>query len=256
MGMIDVSIYGNLILDKVCRVSQYRHASSNNCTLMTSSPGGIANVAAAIARLNNNLSLTVNSVVGDDIASSITKQWFLDLAEKTDARIDIVLEPSPTHTSEAVIICDTDNNNRGSIVQWGACTELSSLTDHDSRWCHIIYADKLPNLDINSLKEISKKSIISLDLCSDNQTRETKDKILSALPHVDYLFASSEEARCLTGRTTDVGACQEISKHIRLTPIIHNPSGSVFFDRGSNQAKQVSTPILVERGANLSLIHI
>tara|TARA_B100000085_G_scaffold123031_1_gene111988 strand:- start:581 stop:1489 length:909 start_codon:yes stop_codon:yes gene_type:complete len=231
--MYDVSLYGNLILDTTYCVNDYSHGESNTCLDKKISPGGIANVAAAISRIEPTLNINIESKIGGDISGRYAKKWFANL-KKLGYNVNANMIETSKPTSEAIIISDLLNMNRSSIVNWGACQEINKLNDYSSRWCHILYVDKLPNLDLNSLKYLSENSIISIDLCSSNHNDKTREKILSMLPYVDYVFASSEEGRCLIGKEKDYDIALAIAKNARGWAVIHSPDGS-FISNGQHK---------------------
>jgi len=239
MRSSDICLHGNLILDKVYKINNFRSNDSNECFGTYESPGGIANMVRAFAQLNPSLRLTVDSALGADDGGKYIKRWFRHFKELRLATVDLLLTESQTSTSEALILCDTGKSERTSVVNWGACAELSELSKVDARWHHIVYLDKLPNLDIQSLKELSKTSIISADLCSAKHTQEQRNKILSMLEHVDYIFASSEEARSLTRMVNDHSASRELGKVVKKYAIVHTPNGSSFSNGVNNEVGRI-----------------
>ena len=246
----DVSLYGNLILDTTYCVKNYSHGESNVCYEKNISPGAIANVAFALSRIAPDLSVNVESKIGSDSSGIYAKKWFANL-KKLGYNIDANMIETSKPTSEAIIISDLLNMDRSSIVRWGACQDIDTLSECNSKWCHVLYADKLPNLNLNSLKKLSKRSIISIDLCSSNQSEQTKEKILSMLPYVDYVFASSEEGACLTGEESDYNTALAVAKKARGWAIIHSPDGSSVSDGKQKNTKSYKVQNKIQKQVNV-----
>jgi sugar/nucleoside kinase (ribokinase family) len=247
----DVSLYGNLILDNTYCVENYSHGESNICHNKSLSPGAIANVASALCRLSVATSININSIVGEDISGRYIEKWLTNLNKMRLNKVKTNLIKCLDPTSEAIIISDLQNKTRSSIVNWGACQKIKTLKDHKSKWCHILYIDKLPKLDLNSLKKLSENSIISVDMCSSNQTEEIKEKILSMLPHVDYVFASSDEGRCLTNAEEDYIVAKSIAELSRGWAIIHSPEGSFISNGSHEQTTQHKVQNKIEESVNV-----
>tara|TARA_Y100001972_G_scaffold34677_1_gene43056 strand:+ start:1743 stop:2624 length:882 start_codon:yes stop_codon:yes gene_type:complete len=259
----DLTVYGNLILDNTFCVEQYAHEESNICTARHMSPGASANVVSAISRLDSALSVNISSIIGDDTAGRYIEKWFLNFKKLNSINLNLNLEKSYQNTSEAVIISDLTNKSRSSIVNWGACQTLRNLKNFNSKWSHILYLDKLPNLDLNSLKKLSEESIISVDLCSSNQDLETRETMISMLPYIDYVFASFEEGCCLAQENNPYDASRFIAKKTRGWCILHSPDGS-YISEGSHQttkkynvADKVTGPVnVLGAGDNLATAFI
>lgn len=249
--LYDIGLYGNLILDNTYCVKEYLHEESNICYGKKMSPGAIANVAVAIARLSPELSINVQSKLGQDIPGRYIKKWFASLKKMGYNNVNMSITESLKPTSEAVIISDLTDKTRSSIVNWGACQDISVVDGPRSRWSHILYVDKLPNLDLNSLKNLSKDSIISIDLCSSNQSGQTKEKILSMLPYVDYVFASSEEGACLIGEEKEFDTALKIGKLARGWAIIHSPDGSYVSNGSHKQTRSYRVQNKIKKSVNV-----
>lgn len=239
MKSSDICLHGNLILDKVYTIRDFRSNDSNESLGSYQTPGGIANMIRAFVHLNPSLRLTVNSTIGNDDNGRYIKRWFKHFKDLRLSDIDLLLTESTTNTSEALIISDLKRSERTSVVNWGACAELTELSKVDARWHHVLYLDKLPNLNAQSLKELSKTCIISVDLCSANHTQEQRNKILSLIEHVDYIFASSEEARSLTRMVNDHSAARELGKVVKKYAIVHTPNGSNFSNGSNNEVGRI-----------------
>jgi sugar/nucleoside kinase (ribokinase family) len=239
MRSSDICLHGNLILDKVYGINNFRSNDSNECIDSYESPGAIANMVRALSKLNPSLRLAVDSSVGDDESGRYIKRWFRHFKELRMATVDLLLTESDLNTSEALILSDVEKGTRTSIVRWGACSAIDSLRNVDARWHHILYLDKLPNLDIESLKELSKTSIISADLCGTEYSKDQRKKVISALGHVDYIFASSEEARSLTQMLNDHSSTRELGKMVKKYAIVHTPNGSSFSSGVNNDVNEV-----------------
>jgi len=239
MRSSDICLHGNLILDKVYGINNFRSNDSNECISSYESPGAIANMVRALSNLNPSLRLTVDSALGNDSNGKYIKRWFRNFKELRVAIVDLLLSESDSNTSEALILSDVENGTRTSVVNWGACAEITKLKNVDARWHHVLYLDKLPNLDIESLKELSKTSIISADLCAAKHSRERREKILAMLEHIDYIFASSEEARGLTQMLNDHSSARELGKLVKKYAIVHTPNGSTFSDGQTNDTGRI-----------------
>ena len=248
---VDISIYGNLILDHTYCVRDYVHGASNTCENKHTSPGAIANVVDALIRVDRDLSLNVISRVGDDTPGRYIKKWFTAFNKLNCTKVNLHLKETLSSTSEAVIISDLKNQNRSSVIQWGACAEIDELKDFNSKWCHIMYLDKLPHLSLKDLNRLSTNSIISIDLCSSTHTAATRQKIFSMLPYVDYVFASFEEASSLVGCETEYEAAIQLAKAARGWAIIHTPKGSIFSNGVRDNTQRIDIKNIVKKPVNV-----
>ena len=109
----------------------------------------------------------------------------------------------------------------------------------------------MPNLEPNSLKDLSENSIISIDLCSSNYGDKTREKILSMLPYVDYVFASSEEGRCLVDKEKDYDTALAIAKKARGWAVIHSPNGSFISDGLHKHTKGYKVKNKIQKPVNV-----
>lgn len=239
MRRFKIGLYGNLILDRTFSVREYSANQSNVCHQKNTSPGGIANVLYAVTDLESSCEISVSSAIGSDETGNYISRW-LSTFQKLNpfVGLDLDIEKRPGPTSEAVIISETDKGMRSSIVSWGACTEINTLKCHDKDWCHILYADKLPDIDISSLKKLSQSSVISIDLCSSNFGEKVRSKIEDMLPYVDVVFGSYEEGMCLANKSSIDSAAEAISKLSRGSVVLHSPEESTYVPKDHTKARK------------------
>jgi|TARA_Y100000034_G_C6893453_1_gene411473 sugar/nucleoside kinase (ribokinase family) len=243
MKSFDIAVYGNLILDRVYCVNDYCENNSNSVEDSYVSPGAIANIIMALGH-DNKLKLHLSSIIGNDRKGRYLEKWFINFRKVNGSTLEFDLEKIDANTSEAIIISDLKKKTRSSIVDWGACTTFSTLQDHNAKWNHILYIDQLPNLDLKSFKNLSKDSIISIDLCSSAHSAEERKRIEEFLPYVDYIFASSEEGSSLSNLKNEEEIAINLGEKVRGCAIIHRPDGSTICDgTHSNLCKIKFDPI-------------
>ena len=231
-----LSLYGNLIFDSVHCVKDLKHNASNEGVNNYTSVGAIGNVLRAVEKIDKDLNVKIYSQIGLDHYGSYIKNWLQEFKSKASIKIEdnVIVNPL-AKTTNAVIISDLFKINRSSIVNWGACADMTNFEIDETDWAHIMYADTLENLDENFLKRVSDKSILSMDLCLSNYSEERKTWIISMLKYVDYLIVSDVEAAGLMSSTISGAAwrsfCTEetanfLGSRVKNRAIIHTPHGS------------------------------
>jgi sugar/nucleoside kinase (ribokinase family) len=114
-------------------------------------------------------------------------------------------------------------NTRSSIVSWGACAEMIDFSAPPSEWFHVMYADKLHNLNIEDLKELKKQGTVSVDFCLSTHSEKEIERIESLLPYIDYAILSIDEAYSITKSKQANQATKKIGKLVNKHAIIHSP---------------------------------
>lgn len=246
----DISFHGNLILDNVYCVAEFAEGESNSCLSAYASPGALANMVLAVAKITSDISIAVDSLLGHDTSGAHILKWFKHFGKLYRNELGVNLPQQwEIPTSEAAIISDINKKVRSSIVKWGACQQVSELDNTKSNWHHILYVDKLPNLTEQSLKSISKRSIISLDMCSNKHTDMERSRINQMLHHADYVFAGSTEALSLTETSTVAESAHRLGSQCRGYAIVHTPTYSLY-SNGSNSA-EVKCPEILQGPVNV-----
>lgn len=221
---MDIAIIGNIIIDHVYLVANFQEGASHPALGKYKTVGAIANVLEALTRLNPALKIGISSSIGNDTEGRYAKSWFKNFQVLNNTKLVLDVQVSNRDpTSQALIICDTERNLRSSIVQWGACTEMTNFDETSAKWCHIMYADKLKNLDIEILKKIKKTSIISMDFCLESHTDEEIEKMKNILKYVDYAIMSIEEAGSISGQSQNCLKAKKIGQLVEKYAIIHSP---------------------------------
>lgn len=226
MKNFDISIYGNIVVDNVFEVDSFLDNSSNNIKKSYISLGASANIIRELASLNNKLHMSLNSQVGQDSNGNYCKKWINNFNKLYLNRLQSFVETSEQETSSALIVSDLKKNMRTSAVRWGACQDMSDFTNHNSRWKHFMYIDKMHNLTENELKKISKNAIISVDFCLGNHNDKEISRLKSLLRHVDYVFISEHEASSLTKRQEEELMALELGNISKGVCILHTPKAS------------------------------
>jgi hypothetical protein len=146
----------------------------------------------------------------DNTLGSIANVW----KELVTINHNLKLDLQPTAIGEALIYVDKDKSERSSIVNLNIKTKAPVI--YESKWSHILYINKLPNIDF--IKEINT-GIISADIC-----RGEKLSDLSVLKDIDILFLSDED------NFYDIN---DLKKYIKKYIILHSKNGSdIYYKSG------------------------
>ena len=247
-----ITLHGNMILDKTYCVKGYSENESNICQSSSTSLGSIGNTLHALATLDRDCTVNISSAIGSDQSGQYIRRW-LSSFKKLNPSFSVALDlPSTTFpTSEAVIISDIAAKKRSSIVSWGACSKRTTIGRFESDWTHIMYADKLPELSIEDVKRVSRSNIVSIDLCSSNYGKETREKVVSMLPFVDFVVASTEEGMCLADSADVKTAVRSIISQCRRGVVLHSPSGSCFMSKEDKAPRMYSNVDVLEGPVNV-----
>ena len=220
----DLSIVGNIIVDNIHCVSNFRLGASNASVVNHRAVGSIVNVLTMCQKIDPNLNININSAIGNDNNGELVKTFLKASQNSVLTKADINLEIFKEATSTAIIIADLEQNKRTSIVKWGACTQMNSFASTPSDWTHIMYGDKLKNLNAHHLKKMKKDGIISIDFCLNKHSESEKKRIYKILEFVDYAILSDEEASSLTGYNNMFDITKEIGKMVTKSAIVHSPA--------------------------------
>lgn len=226
MKSFDVSIYGNLIVDNVYEVDSFEESTSNNIKDTYTSLGACANVIRELGSLNSNLSISLNSCIGNDSHGKYCKTWIKNFNKIYLGPLHPFLEISKGHTSNALVVSSLNKSTRTGAVKWGACQNMLNFTNHSSAWKHFMYIDKMYNLTENELKKLSKNAIISVDFCLGKHSDIEIKRIKSLLQHVDYVFISENEAHGLTGIRDEKDMALKLGNISKGICILHTPRAS------------------------------
>jgi len=222
-----ISLYGNLIYDKIKYVNSFSKNSSNDSIKQYEAVGAIGNLVQNFERLNNN-KINIISNIGNDYYGLKIKQHF---QKNNNINLEM-LKTTDVHTSNATIIIDKSNTEKTSIVDWGACRQLNDFIPIQSDWSHICYVDTLPYLkpiDVMRIKQVS--NFVSIDLCKNKTDKAIVDNILSSLKYIDFMFVSDNEIDNFdfdNDKNHEI-ICQKINIRYNTNIIFHHAAGSLFF---------------------------
>jgi sugar/nucleoside kinase (ribokinase family) len=223
MTQFDVCLVGNLIVDSTYCVSNFAAGQSNKSLSHTVSVGSIANVLRTLRDIAPDLKVSICSSTGEDPDGRYISEWLMDFKNGgTDLNVNID-KNEDCNTSTALIISDVAQNIRSSIVRWGACAKMNNFEIPPSSWTHIMYADKLDNLNIDTLSSLRKGGIISMDFCLGSHSTKEVRKINAMLSYIDYAILSVDEAMSITRESDAAMATKKIGKLVSQYAIIHSP---------------------------------
>jgi sugar/nucleoside kinase (ribokinase family) len=174
-----VVLHGNLVFDTV---TVYSGKNEHTYTR----PGGIANIAHALRRVNPTIPIILHAKVGLDYWGAEILSWLWNPKFKLHLANLII---SPDTTSRANITIDAMAQSKAVEVSWGCCQTLDTLhvaNTEPNWWHHIAYLDLLPNLTAEISRLRQQGNTVSADLAGGST--QTK------LHQLSYLFASQEEA--------------------------------------------------------------
>lgn len=207
---IDLKLLGNLVVDEIyCTKHWPKPATSNTFSDHKKSVGGIGNMVCALK--NKSLNLWIEGVVGNDFPDDFAV-----------SRAHISINPS----SKALIICDLENSERTSFVNWGCGTEPFNPSNKQSKWTHISYLDVADPQNFEQIRKHTK--ILSADVCLSNSAHP--EKILNKLKYLDYLFISESELHYLCEHDQPIKTHQAkcvIYHQKTLTTIINDQNHSI-----------------------------
>ncbi len=222
MAKFDVCLIGNLIVDNIYCVSNFALGHSNKSLAHKKSIGSIANVLDSLIELEPNLNINVYSSIGKDKEAKNVSEWISEIQKNNKVEFDLSYSDNFC-TSNALIISDISQRTRSSIVNWGACTEMKSFTAPNSKWFHVMYADKLHNLSYENLKILKQQGTVSVDFCLSNHSESELGRIHSLLPWVDYAIMSIDEAYSIAETKQASKAVKKIGTLVNKCAIIHSP---------------------------------
>jgi sugar/nucleoside kinase (ribokinase family) len=226
----DVALYGNLIVDTVQQVSNYKEGVANYGLGSYRALGAIGNVLRALIELDSNMAFKIIGQIGDDSEGIFIQKYFNKLLNIEGIRIDttqILLAPRGK-TSTATVISDIDKRIRTAIINWGSCRRKYMFSPSNTRWNHILYADTLDYLNYEHLQRMN--GVISLDLCLSNHSEKIRKRIFQMLPFVDYLIISEVEAKGLTQMEDMLEASKILHRKEAGVVIIHEPTMSMVYN--------------------------
>jgi len=217
-----LSIYGNVILDRVLGISEFpKEGVASTVAAYRSSPGASANVARAYYNITQQKP-KLYSCIGLDLEGKECEQGMSRYANP-------LFYVSPhLDTSSAVILDCKPNVTRTGLVKWGACAEMTIFSEDGSEWKHFCYLDKLPGLDKKKLSNL--KGIKSADLTSFDYDTACKNRIIECLSEIDYLITSKEEAGYLVNNNDPKDIVVSLGKLCKQFAILHDPTGSYVSD--------------------------
>ena len=223
-----ISLLGNTVVDNILCVGSLTTGTCNTVISERVSVGAIGNVARGLRKLSN-CEIDIHTSVGDDQYGNLSLEYFSSIGLSTGS-VKTFLNSS---TSHAIIISDIKNCQKTGFIKWGTCRNKCPSPDINSDWIHIQYGDTLDYLDLEYVQKLrTKNNIISLDLCNECPTPETKRRIINLLPEIDYLIISDSECRGffeddITRSSIQAGSiCRNLA-------IIHSPEESVASDGGT-----------------------
>ena len=234
MRNFSISLYGNLILDKILFLDKFPDEGVTQSIIKQKiSLGGIFNTLRFLST-NPNLEINIHSSIGDDLAGDTIRK-ILDMSTCEKA----FLEYSNENTSTAFILNNLKSSERTGLVQWGACCNMKNFVNDGSGWKHFSYCDSLYNLNRKKLKTLS--GIKSLDLNKFSHSDEQRQRTLDCIQAVDFVITSIEESLSITESKEPKEACKKLGRLCNTYAIIHHPGGS-FISNGT-VVEEVKTKI-------------
>jgi len=243
MKEFDLTVYGNIILDRVYYVNGFLLETSNTAVGSYIDAGASGNILRAFMELDPNKAVKIVGKIGNDDSGDVLSQKLSQIL-KLMPNSSVSLERTSEETSSAIIVSNVMKNTRTSIVKWGCCRniDLKSLSTK-TKWTHLMYLDTLDNITGKDIERLSENSIVSADLCLGRHTEYQKKKIYKYLENIDYLILSDVEAVSIT-QTIKNGVwrnyCVEeaatiLGSIVRRAVIIHSPHGSTTYQDGELQ---------------------
>jgi len=218
-----VSLYGNLILDKILYLDEFPcEGVAQNILDQKVSLGGIFNIARFLLA-EGDTRVSIHSSVGDDLSGDVVRKILVD---STCSKV--ILESSSDATSTAVILNNSRFSERTGLVYWGACCNMKNFIDDMSEWKHFSYGDSLNNLHSGILEGMS--GVKSLDLNRFSHSSQQRARTLECIKQVDFLIASAEECLSISESEDLIEACKKLGKLCNRYAIIHHPEGSLISD--------------------------
>ena len=249
MRNFDISIYGNLIVDNVYEVDSFSDNSSNNIKNNYISLGASANIIRELCSLNSKLHMSLNSQIGKDPNGNYCKTWIKNFNKLYLNCLHPFIETTKQETSSALIVSKLNKNIRTSAVRWGACQDMSNFTNHNSKWKHFMYIDKMYNLAEEQLKKLSKSARISVDFCLGNHSDKEISRLKSILQHVDYAFISEHEACSLTKEKSERIMALDLGSITKGVCILHTPKAS--YTSNGETLSVIETDYIKEENLNV-----
>lgn len=231
MRNFKINLYGNIIVDHIYCIDSFKgliRGGSNESVSTYRELGAIGNVVRALNGLDEQTQIYAHGCIGNDHHGDYVLERFKELgADVSGVQVNDTL-----NTSSAVIIPDLTSQERTSIVDWGACTQVSSFEETDSDWNHFMYIDTLKNLSAEDLKKF--KGTVSADVCLSNIGKENRQRILTLLPYIDYLIISLEEATLLIQENqqgafrtfNEIETTRKLGSLCRKSAVVHHAQGS------------------------------
>lgn len=155
--MKKITVYGNEVLDFVCKLSDYPEENKSN---------EILNSYKQLGGTENFIKSFFN---GFNIQKTVT-------------------------SAESIIIINTKNGNRTSMVDWKDSWNLKKPI-YKTDWLHIMYLDILESINKKSMIQFKNNAnIISADLCLSRHSEKEIQRMYDIFPYIDYLIISDVEA--------------------------------------------------------------
>jgi sugar/nucleoside kinase (ribokinase family) len=257
MKNFDLAIYGNLILDRVYFIEGFMTGTSNEAVGSYSAAGSTGNMLRAFRDMDPDKNIKIIGKIGSDEDGDILVEKMSNLL-KTMPNCSLRLDRSGGKTSSAVILSDVRKNTRTSIVEWGVCRSLAGDEfSVNADWSHLMYLDTLDNINRDDIKKLSKRGIVSADLCLGRHPQMLRKKIFSCLEHIDYLILSDVEAKSLVQDVRNgiwrsycaEEAAKILGSTVKKAVIVHSPHGSTVCSDG--QSSSFSGKYITDKSLNV-----
>jgi len=230
-------------------VDSFSDNSSNNIKNNYISLGASANIIRELCSLNSKLHMSLNSQIGKDPNGNYCKTWIKNFNKLYLNCLHPFIETTKQETSSALIVSKLNKNIRTSAVRWGACQDMSNFTNHNSKWKHFMYIDKMYNLAEEQLKKLSKSARISVDFCLGNHSDKEISRLKSILQHVDYAFISEHEACSLTKEKSERIMALDLGSITKGVCILHTPKAS--YTSNGETLSVIETDYIKEENLNV-----
>ena len=231
MKNFDFCIAGNLFVDKVQVVDKFNTGASNVSISTRDSLGGTYNTAKNLCDIDKTSKVFLSTVIGHDKQGLYALET-LKQSKRDYEGFDYHAHYDGDKTTTALIICETEEKRRSSIVDWGACKNSDKFLFPKSKWYHFMYLDTIHGITEEIFKKVPKGSIISADFCLSSHTDEEKRRIMKMMKYVDYVILSEDSANSITNQTLEVYSAMELGERVKKAAIVHSPKGSFVSSEG------------------------
>ena len=233
MKSFDFCIVGNIFLDTVQATNSFQVGVSNLGLSTKTDLGGVMNTARGLCEIDKKYKVFVSTVVGNDKQGSDVIERLQEYKNK-NPNFDYHVARAEIPTTNAFIICETEEQRRSSIVNWGACKISSDFILPKSKWYHFMYLDTLLGVDKKMFTQIPETSIISADFCLAAHSSAERKRIMNLVRNMNFVITSDDSATSVTGEQYEIYAAMSLGESVGSAAIVHSPRGSFVSAQGND----------------------